>query len=142
MRNILGIPVQQVVALAAGGFATEVLANKLSDMLPASWKTGDANVLRIGTKAAIGVGVPLLARRFLPRGWGNALAVGGGVVTLLDILKTYVAPKIPGITLTGYELGPQGESVATIAPGMGLSEFTQGGMGDSPYSVGVYGSSE
>jgi hypothetical protein len=140
--KMLGINFQEIGMLAAGGVITEVLADKLASVLPADWKTSNADMVRIGSKAAIGVGLPLIARKFLPRGWGNAIAIGGGVVTLLDIIKTYVAPHIPGLTLSGYEIGPTGLSTATIAQGGGLGTFYQapsGGMSGSAYDDGVYG---
>lgn len=135
---MLGIDVTQIGMLAIGGAVTEVLADKLAGFLPASWKS-NADVVRIGTKAAVGVGLPLLARKFLPRGWGNAIAIGGGVVTVLDIIKTYVAPHIPGITMSGYEIGPTGMSQANIAPGAGLGTYSQGGLSGSAYDDSVYG---
>lgn len=129
--RILGVNVGQVAMLATGGIVTEVLADKLAKMIPAGWNL-DANMARIGAKAAIGVGVPLLGRKFLPRGWGNAIAIGGGIVTLLDFFKTYVAPKIPGLTLSSYELGP-----TTVNAGFSDYEQLQG-MGDDIYADSVY----
>lgn len=133
VRNprMLGIPLGQIAMFATGGIITEVLADKLAKMLPATWNA-DPNMVRIGTKAAVGIGVPLLARKFLPRGWGNAIAIGGGVVTLLDIIKTYVAPMIPGLTLSSYEVGPAGSPIAPLA----LSG--DDGMSGSVYQGGTY----
>lgn len=135
--RVLGVNVTQIAMITAGGFVTEVLADKLAKMLPASWAT-NADVVRIGTKAAVGIGLPLVARKFLPRGWGNAIAIGGGVVTLFDIIKTYVAPHIPGLSLSGYEIGPTGTGIATDT--VGFSGYTQdAGMSGGIYDNGVYG---
>jgi hypothetical protein len=141
-RQMFGIPVNQIVMVGTGGIAVEILADKLAGMLPETWKT-NADVTRIGTKAAVGIAAPLLLKRFLPRGWGSAIALGGGIVTFLDIVKTYVAPKIPGLNLSGYEIGPTGLSNATIASAPQLGTYIQGGggsgMSGSPYDDGTYG---
>ena len=120
--------------IAGGGIAVEVLADKLASFLPAAWKT-NADVVRIGTKAAVGIAAPMLLRKFLPRGWGNAIALGGGIVTLLDVFKTYVAPKI-GVSLSSYEIGPYA----------GMSGYEAGGemygyANDPTGMSGAYGTS-
>lgn len=133
--RLLGVNVNQIVMLTAGAIVTEVLADKLAQMLPASWATPEkADMIRIGTKAAVGIGVPLLARRFLPRGWGNAIAIGGGIVTLFDIVKTYVAPHVPGLHLTGYEIGPTSTGIATDR--VGFTGYTQEGLSDATSAYG------
>jgi len=101
---IFGINIVQIGSIAGGFVGTEILAGYLSGMLPAAWKT-DPNLVRIGCKAAVGVGAPLLLKRFLPRGVGNALAVGGGVAVLVDIFNTFVKPNIPGLPLGEYDPG-------------------------------------
>jgi hypothetical protein len=131
--RLMGVNLGQVAMIAGGGIAVEILADKLAAMLPASWKA-DANLVRIGTKAAVGIGAPMLLRRFLPRGWGSAIALGGGIVTVLDIFKTYIAPKI-GVTLSSYEIGPY--------PGMSgyeqLSGFNDDNDGSGAYGGSIYG---
>jgi hypothetical protein len=135
--RVLGVDLKQITMIAAGGIVTEVLADKLAKMLPAAWAT-NADIVRIGTKAAVGIGLPMVARKFLPRGWGNAIAIGGGVVTLLDIIKTYVAPHVPGLSLSGYEIGPTGTGIANTT--YGFSSYTQdAGLSGSPYDQGVWG---
>jgi hypothetical protein len=101
---MFGINLVKIGSIAGGFVGTEILAGYLSGMLPAAWKT-DANMVRIGCKAAVGVGAPLLLKRFLPRGIGEALAVGGGVAVLVDVFNTYVKPNIPGLPLADYEPG-------------------------------------
>jgi hypothetical protein len=61
--------------------------------------------VRIGCKAAVGIGAPLLLKRFLPRGIGAALAVGGGVAVLVDVFNTFIKPNIPGLPLGEYDQG-------------------------------------
>lgn len=135
--RVMGVDLKQIGMIAAGGIVTEVLADKLAKMLPATWNI-NADMARIGTKAAVGIGLPLVARKFLPRGWGNAIAIGGGVVTLLDIIKTYVAPHIPGLTLSSYEIGPTSTGIATDT--VGFSGYTQDdGMSGGVYDGNVYG---
>jgi hypothetical protein len=101
---MFGINIVKIGSIAGGFVCTEILAGYLSGMLPAAWKT-DANIVRIGCKAAVGVGAPLLLKRFLPRGVGEALALGGGVAVLVDVFNTYVRPNIPGLPLADYEPG-------------------------------------
>ncbi len=116
--------------IAGGAIVTEVLANKLAAMLPASL-TANANVARIGTKAAIAVGVPML--KFVPANIRNAIAMGAAVATVMDVLKTYVTPNIPG--LSDYE---QGTLVGTDMPDQ-LEGYEQGTlMGPE---AGAYGGS-
>ena len=136
--RMFGIDFGQVAMVAGGGIVTEVLADKLAAVLPATWKT-NADVVRIGTKAVVGVGLPMLAGKFLPRGWGAAIALGGGIVTVLDIFKTYVAPKL-GITLSSYEIGPwSGMADYEVLPGMsGLT--ADGNISGGAYAGSVYGS--
>jgi len=102
-RKMLGLPVMQIVGFTGGFIVTEVLADKLAAMLPAGWKT-DANLTRIGTKAAIGVGLPMVLKmtKLVPHNIANAIAVGGGICVLWDVFKTYIGPKI-GLTLSAYE---------------------------------------
>ena len=130
----MGVNVNQILMVAGGGIAVEVLADKLANVLPASWKA-DANIVRIGTKAAVGIAAPMLLRKFLPRGWGSAIALGGGIVTVLDIFKTYVAPKI-GVSLSSYEIGP-------YAGMAGYPDEAMEGYADDPtgMSGGAYGGS-
>jgi hypothetical protein len=122
----LGVNFVKIGSLAGGFVGTEILAGYLAGMLPAAWKT-DANLVRIGCKAAVGVGAPLLLKRFLPRGVGNALAVGGGVAVLVDVFNTYVKPNIPGLPLGEYEQGYiQGYEEPAQLSGLGGSESVYG----------------
>jgi hypothetical protein len=101
---IMGINIVKIGSIAGGFVGTEILAGYLSGMLPAAWKTNPAMV-RIGCKAAVGIGAPLLLKRFLPRGIGAALAVGGGVAVLVDVFNTFIKPNIPGLPLGEYDQG-------------------------------------
>jgi len=121
---VFGINIVKIGSIAGGFVGTEILAGYLAGMLPAAWKT-DANMVRIGCKAAVGVGAPLLLRRFLPRGVGNALAVGGGVAVLVDVFNTYVKPNIPGLPLGEYELAGY-EAPAELGPGLSGSGSVYG----------------
>ena len=92
------------VSIAGGAIVTDVLASKLAAMLPDAWKS-NADAVRIGTKAAVGIGLPMLARklRIIPPGIANAIALGGAVTTALDVFNTYVKPHVP--MLSDYEQG-------------------------------------
>lgn len=121
--------------IAGAAVVTEVLANKLATLLPATM-TADAskaNMVRIGTKGAIAVVVPML--KFVPANIRNAIALGAAVATALDVLKTYVTPNIPG--LSDYEqgtlMGPddQGEI-------QGYEQGTLMGPDQGAYGGGAY----
>jgi hypothetical protein len=126
---VFGVNIVKIGSIAGGYVGTEILAGYLAGMLPASWKT-DPAMVRIGCKAAVGVGAPLLLKRFLPRGVGSALAIGGGVAVLVDLFNTYVKPRIPGLPLGEYEHG----MISGYEPD--YSAELQGG--DSVYGESVY----
>ena len=120
--------------IAMGGLAVELLASKLAKMLPASWST-NADVVRIGTKVAITIGVPLLAKkvRIIPGNIANAIALGGAVVTVVDIINTYVKPHVPFLNdydpnmpmLQGYEAGT-------------LTDYEAGSLSGGAYGGGAF----
>jgi len=117
--------------IAAGLIGTDFLAAKLDAALPAAWKT-DANLTRIGTKAAIGIGLPLLAGKFLPRGVAKTIAIGGTAAVVLDLFQTYVAGKL-GMSLTGYETG----MLTDYQPGT-ITGIEEGQLSDTAYGGGAY----
>jgi hypothetical protein len=127
--KLMGINVMQIALFAGGAIVTNILADKLAAMLPAAWKT-DVNIVRIGTKAAVGVGLPMVLRmtKLVPSNIANAIAIGGGVVTLLDIFATYIAPNVPGLhayeQLSEYRMLPGTTGMA------GMDEP----YGDTPYA--------
>ena len=127
---VFGINIVKIGSIAGGFVGTEILAGYLAGMLPAAWKT-DANMVRIGCKAAVGVGAPLLLKRFLPRGVGSALAIGGGVAVLVDVFNTFVRPMVPGLPIADYEQGYiQGYEQPEYSPALSGS--------DSVYGESVY----
>lgn len=120
-------------SIAAGAIAVEALANALASKLPDAWKS-NADVTRIGTKAAITIGAPLLLKkiRILPPSVANAIAIGGAVATALDVLRTYVVPHVP--FLHGYEAGMlTGYQEGTLT---GADDAMQ--IGDSAYGERAY----
>lgn len=116
--------------IAAGALAVEALANALASKLPDSWKA-NPDMVRIGSKAAIAIGAPLILKkiRVLPHGVANAIAIGGAVAVALDALRTWVAPHVPFLhgyeagMLTGYEDGTI--TGADDAPQIGESAYGQ-----------------
>jgi len=129
---MFGINIVKIGSIAGGFVGTEILAGYLSGMLPAAWKT-DANIVRIGCKAAVGVGAPLLLKRFLPRGVGSALAVGGGVAVLVDVFNTFIKPNIPGLPVGNYEQ----DFISGYEDNMMLPDAGMSGS-DSVYGESVY----
>jgi hypothetical protein len=127
--KMLGLPVMQIVGFTGGFIVTEVLADKLAAMLPATWKT-NADVLRIGSKAAIGVGLPMVLKmtKLVPHNIANAIAVGGGICVLWDVFKTYIGPKI-GLTLSAYEQLSEYRMLPSAAGIAGMDEA----YGDTAY---------
>ena len=128
-------------AMIVGGMVVaEVLADKLASVLPAAWKQ-DADVVRIGSKAAICIGVPMVLKvvKVIPAPIANAVALGGLIITGWDIFKTYVAPKI-GLQMSEYAPGQitgMDESAYD-----GVANYEAGvltGTGQSAYGDGAYG---
>ena len=128
----MGVDLGKIGSIAGGYVGTEILAGYLKGMLPANLLP-DPNMARIGCKAAIGIGLPLLARRFLPRGVANALMIGGGVAVAVDLFNTYVKPMVPGLPLADYE---QGFISGYEAPMLETSPSLSGA--DSVYGESVY----
>lgn len=106
--NLAGIDFG-AAAMTAGGFiGADIGAGFIAKMLPANWQTGAP---RLALKAAVGIGVPLVARRFIGARVSNLLAAGAAVSVLVDVYKLWIAPNIPGLSdyeLTGYEPAPPG----------------------------------
>lgn len=120
----------QGASFAGGIIATEFIADKLAGALPEAWKA-NADLFRIGTKAAVGIGVPMLLGRMLPRNIRHAIAIGGAAAVVLDVFKTYVAPKI-GLTMSGYEYGTLTDYEQGQISGFGMSDE------GSAYGGGAY----
>lgn len=134
--NLVGIGIASV-----GYVGTRYATGWALSMLPPEWSKdpNTANLVRIGVKAGIGVGLPILLRRWIGRGTSNWLAIGGGIAVLTDIFQTYLAGAIP-IPLADYEPG----MLTDYEPGMltGQGDFLTGeeefGVGDA-YGQSVYG---
>lgn len=103
----MGMPLGQIVSAAGGFVGTSLLAGYLKGMLPATMTAdaNQANMIRIGCKAAVAIGVPMLGKSFLPRNIRNALMLGGGVAVAVDIFETFIKPAIPGLPFADYEQG-------------------------------------
>lgn len=90
------------VMIGVGGVATEVAGDFVQKWIPASWAL-DADLSRIGTKAAVGIAGPMLAKMLkVPKAITTPWLIGGIAVTVLDVFRTYIAPKL-GLTLKEYE---------------------------------------
>ena len=123
-------------SIAAAGLAVEVLANKLAAHIPAGWGL-DANIARIGAKAAITIGVPMLAKkvRIIPAGVANAIAIGGAVITVMDIINTYVKPHLPAGLLSEYD--PNNSVIQGYEAGT-LTGYEEGVLSGGAYGGGAY----
>lgn len=123
------------LVLAGGATVANALGNKLAAMLPANMQT-NPDIARIATKAALGIGLPILLRkvRVLPPSIATALAVGGGIAFGLDVVKTYVAPKVP--FLSDYEQVPLQD--ITQPEQLQSYEAMQLAGTDSAYGGGAY----
>lgn len=110
--------------IAGGAIVTSIIASQIAKRLPESWKA-NADMVRIGTKAAVGIGLPMVLRqtKVLPGNLANAIALGGAVATVLDVFDTYVKPNLP--MLADYEQGALtgmddegAEELSALEPGM------------------------
>jgi hypothetical protein len=100
--RILGGNLMKGVTFAAGAIATDIAGGIAQKWIPPSWNL-DPAMSRIGAKALVGIGAPMLAKQFrLPSSITTPWLIGGVVVTVLDIFNTYIAPKM-GLTLQEYE---------------------------------------
>jgi hypothetical protein len=130
--SFMGMDLGKIGSLAGGYVGTEILGGYLKGMLPAGMLP-DANLARIGCKAAVAIGVPLLARRFLPRGVAKALMIGGGVAVAVDLFNTFVKPMIPGLPLADYEQGYISDYEMQSIPASASLSGTDSVYGESVY---------
>lgn len=135
VRGLTGSPIVKGLALAVGVKVTDGIATKLSSMLPASMQS-NPDLARIGTKAALAFGLPIVLRkvRVLPPAIASAVTVGATIALGLDLVKTYIAPRVP--FLSDYEQVPL---TGTDQPEMLQSyEAMQLTGTDSAYGGGAY----
>lgn len=135
VRGLTGSPIAKGLALALGVKVTDGITAKLSSMLPASMQS-NPDLARIGTKAALAFGLPIVLRkvRVLPPAIASAVSVGATIALGLDIIKTYVAPRVP--FLADYEQVPL---MGTDSPEVLQSyEAMQLTGTDSAYGGGAY----
>ena len=126
--KLAGIDIGAMALGAAGFVGSEIGAGYLAKMLPADWATQPLGKLAV--KAAVGFGVPMLAKQFTlgPAAAWNKVMVGSGIAIAADLITTYLLPMLPGIGDYEYDQ---------------LSDYEQGLLsGDAPeslYAGGVYG---
>lgn len=127
-----GIDVGAAAMTAGGIVGVNIASGYVAKMLPASWQTP---IGRIGVKVALGVGAPLLLKRFIGSRTANLIAAGAAISVLLDAYGMWVAPALGlsdyDIGMTGYESNPGLSGGDDM--GMSLS-----GHGDSIYSDTIY----
>lgn len=103
--HMAGVDFKSAGFMAGGFILSNIGTGYISKMLPAGWQ---GPVARIGVKAVVGIGGPLLLKRFIGAKTANLLAAGAAVSVLVDAYQTWVAPNIPGLSdyeMAGYELG-------------------------------------
>ena len=129
--NLGGVDFGAAAITAGGIVGADIAAGYLSKMLPAGFQSP---VARIGVKAAIGIGAPLLLKRFIGGRTANLLAAGAAISVLLDAYHAWIAPAIG---LSDYEIGMTGYEAN---PGLSGMDTNQGalGMGENIYADSVY----
>jgi len=137
-RLPFGIDLQAIGFGTAGLIGTHVLGKQLAAAMGGKAGTLDQNIVRIGSKAVVGVGLPLLAKRFIGSKTAHALAIGGGIAVLADILSTY-APKEWGLpSLADYQTGVLSDYQQGQLQGYGDVGVSEALSGSSIYDRGVY----
>lgn len=127
--NMAGIDIGSAVFVGAGLVGSDIAAGYVLKMLPGNWQSAPA---RLAVKAAIGIGTPLLLRRFIGTKNSNLLALGAFAGVVVDAYHLWVAPMIG---LSGYETGMTG-----YEPGIGAGEGGDAGFagGENMYSDTMY----
>jgi hypothetical protein len=125
--NLAGIDFGSTLITAGGFIGSDVAAGYVTQMLPAGWQTP---VARLGVKVAIGVGAPMLLRKFLGARTANLIAAGAVLSAAVDAYHLWVAPMIG---LHGYEVG-----MTNYAPLSGVHEDAQLGGGENIYGDTIY----
>lgn len=133
--RFFGVDLGAVGLATSGYFVTRYATGGLLGMLPAEWRAdpNTAPLVRIGMKAAVGVGLPMMLRPMIGRSVSNWLAVGGGIAVLADLFETYVAQMIP-LPLADYEQGMLTDYEQGQLTGLGQEESA----GDV-YAGSIYG---
>jgi len=131
------------MTIGVGAVATNVATGFISQFLPDNLKTGPGY---LAVKAGVGLIALPMALRFIPGGrrFAGPVAVGAGVVILLDIVKTYLAPLAPQIPgLADYETGALSDYQTGLLSGYGDAATNESivaaATGAGVYSGGVYG---
>jgi hypothetical protein len=132
----MGVDIGSAALIGAGVVGSEFAAGAVSNFLPAGWRAGaGAPFVKMGVKAAVGIGVPWALRGMIGRRTANLLMTGTVVGLVLDAYQTWVAPAMG---LTGYEQGYLGAYEG------GQLGFAAGGdeantaLGGSVYEGGIY----
>lgn len=110
-------PMDAVLYTAAGLIGPNLVANKIVEFIPASWKTnadGTPNQLTIWATKIAAVLLPAWAiRRFINPRAGALFLIGGTAGLAMDAIKTFAPGIIPGLgyqpLLGSYFTRPQGQ---------------------------------
>ena len=131
------------IGIGVGAVGTNVATGFIARFLPANMQTGPAY---LALKAGVGLIALPMALKFIPGGrrFAVPVAVGAGVVILLDLVRTYVAPMAPQIPgLSDYETGVLSDYERGLLSGYGDPTQAEGIAispgGQSVYAGGVYG---
>jgi len=132
LRLMPGLDLGAAAITAVGVIGPRIAADQLAQFLPADWTAGpNAPVVKIGLRAAIGFGVPMLARRWIGARTANLLMAGAAVGLVLDAYSTWIAPAMG---VSGYETGDLGDYETGA---LGFDESSEM-LGGSVYEGGAY----
>ena len=128
-RSFYGINIADAAITAGGVIGSDLAAGWLTKMLPSNIQSP---IARLGVKAAIGVGAPLVLKRFIGSKTAHLLAAGAAIGVLLDAYHLWIAPSLG---LSDYEVGMTGYEAN---PGLSDGPSQPLGIGENIYADSVY----
>src|SRR3990172_639187 len=130
-------PIMTIGIGAVGMVGTYVLGKNIAKMIPPEWNV-DPTLARVGSKALVGIVAPQLLRRWIGGKTANALAIGGGIAVILDLLSTAVPKEWGFPSLADYETGVLSDYQEGVLSGYGHGLDAVSLAGDSAYGNGAY----
>lgn len=101
--TLFGLDVAQAVFLGVGAVGTGMLNNVVIDHLPASMAWAKTGWGKVGTRAALTIGIGLVAKKAAPAKFANPLIVGSLAGLGIDVVTALVSKFVPAAPLSGYE---------------------------------------
>ena len=131
-RAFYGINIGDAAITAGGVIGSDIAAGWLTRMLPGNIQSP---ITRLGVKAAIGVGAPLVLKRFIGSKTAHLLAAGAAIGVLLDAYHLWLAPALG---LSDYEIGMTGYEANPGLSGNNIPGQEALGIGENIYADSVY----